>query len=75
MEVTVRPSSCRHGTSRPRGWKDGALWTWSGTNLVGEPFELIGIAINEYDEMGLETRQFDTYPYPGEYVEAAFGGP
>ncbi len=33
----------------------GSLWTWTGTANNGEPFELIGINLDDYDENGLMT--------------------
>lgn len=56
------------------GSQGGALWTWSGTNFAGEPFELIGVVISEYDEEGKETHEYVTYPYEHEVVRATLNG-
>lgn len=53
------------------GSQGGALWMWHGTNQAGNPFELAGIALDEYDENGLLTYTYVVYPYPDEYVRAA----
>ncbi len=54
------------------GSSGGSLWTWSGTNAVGRPFELIGISIMSYNDEGLQTYQLVTWPYSDEYVIATF---
>lgn len=56
------------------GSQGGSLWVWHGTNVAGNPFELAGISLNEYDEDGRLTYELVTYPYPDEYVEAAVMG-
>lgn len=56
------------------GSQGGSLWVWHGTNAAGNPFELAGISLNEYDEDGQLTYELVTYPYPDEYVEAAVVG-
>lgn len=55
----------------------GSLWTWTGTANNGEPFELIGINLDDYDENGLMTYSLVDWPYPAETVRAAVatGGP
>lgn len=56
------------------GSQGGSLWVWYGTNAAGNPFELAGISLNEYDEDGRLAYELVTYPYPDEYVdEAVFG--
>lgn len=55
------------------GSQAGSLWTWEGTNFVGEPFALIGVAIDEFDSEGLDTGSTVMWPYPDEYVWDAFG--
>lgn len=59
------------------GSSGGSLWTWSGTAGNGEPFELIGINLDDYDENGLVTYSLVDWPYPAETVKAAVatGGP
>ncbi len=59
------------------GASGGSLWTWSGVADNGEPFELIGVDIDDYDEQGLLTHSLVDYPYPAETVKAALqtGGP
>ena len=55
------------------GSQGGALWTWRGTNMMGEPFELIGIALTEYSDEGLETHQTVAWPYDHQHVYEEFG--
>jgi hypothetical protein len=55
------------------GSQGGSLWTWEGTNFVGEPFELIGISIAGYNDEGLGTGNTVMWPYPDEYVWEEFG--
>lgn len=55
------------------GSQGGSLWTWRGTNVVGEPFELIGIALTEYSDEGLEARQTVAWPYDYQHVYDEFG--
>jgi hypothetical protein len=50
------------------------LWRWHGTNAAGNPFDLPGISIEEFDEQGRVTYELVTYPYPDEYVEEAVFG-
>ena len=50
-----------------------SLWTWSGTNFAGDPFELIGLSILHYNDEGKEDYQFVVYPYDDSYVDAALG--
>jgi methyl-accepting chemotaxis protein len=59
------------------GSSGGSLWTWSGTARNGEPFSLIGINIDSFDEDGLVTYSLVDWPYPGETVRSAIanGGP
>ncbi len=57
---------------------DGSLgvipWRWYGTNAAGNPFDLPGISLEEFDDQGRITYELVTYPYPDEYVqEAVFG--
>ncbi|HSF86709.1 MAG TPA: hypothetical protein VLG28_13780 [Acidimicrobiia bacterium] len=56
------------------GSQGGVLWMWHGTNLAGNPFQLPGISLNQYDEEGLLTYQYVVYPYPDEYVDEAIAG-
>ncbi|MGI9643299.1 MAG: hypothetical protein ACR2N9_10995 [Acidimicrobiia bacterium] len=59
------------------GSSGGSLWTWSGTASNGEPFELIGVNLDEYDENGLVTYSLVDWPYPATTVRDAVstGGP
>ena len=59
------------------GSNGGSLWTWSGTADNGEPFELIGVNLDDFDESGLVTYSLVDWPYPAETVRAAVatGGP
>lgn len=56
------------------GSQGGVLWIWSGTNLAGNPFEMAGISLNEYDEEGMLTYSYVVYPYPDDYVNEAIVG-
>ncbi|MGD2044417.1 MAG: hypothetical protein PVJ28_12265, partial [Acidimicrobiia bacterium] len=56
------------------GSQGGALWLWHGTNTAGNPFELAGIALDEYDENGLVAYEYVVYPYPDDYVRNATDG-
>lgn len=56
------------------GSQGGALWVWHGTNQVGNPFEVYGIALDEYDETGLITSEYVAYAHSNEYVEQAVLG-
>jgi hypothetical protein len=56
------------------GSMSGALWTWAGTNLVGDPFELIGVVIETFDEEGFLAGSLEVYPYDDSYVRAQFEG-
>lgn len=56
------------------GSQGGALWMWRGTNQAGNPFELPGVSLNEYDENGLLAYQYVVYPFPDEYVFEAVTG-
>jgi hypothetical protein len=49
----------------------GSLWVWSGTANNGEPFELIGINTDYYDENGLITHELVEWPYENAYVTNA----
>jgi len=56
------------------GAQGGSLWLWHGTNLAGNPFELAGINLTDYNEEGLVSNSYIVYPYPADYVEEAFEG-
>jgi len=49
----------------------GSLWVWSGTAFNGEPFELIGVNTDIYDENGLVTYERVDWPYQAAHVEEA----
>lgn len=56
------------------GSQGGSLWVWRGTNAESNPFELVGSKLTDYDENGMITYQFVSYPYSDEYVwDAVFG--
>jgi len=55
------------------GRMGGSLWTWEGANFVGEPFSLVGINLNTYDEEGLLEVSTVIWPYPHERVYEEFG--
>jgi len=46
----------------------GSMWTWSGSALNGEPFDLQGIELSTYDEQGLLDSVTVYYPYEGAEV-------
>jgi len=56
------------------GSQGGDLWLWHGTNAAGNPFELSGVNLDEFDEDGLIARSHVVYPYPDEYVLKAVLG-
>jgi hypothetical protein len=56
------------------GSQGGYLWLWHGTNAAGNPFELPGISLCEFDEDGLESYEYVVYPYPDDCVRNAFEG-
>lgn len=56
------------------GSQGGELWLWHGTNLAGRPFELAGVALDDYDENGLITNSYVVYPYADDYVRQAVTG-
>lgn len=56
------------------GSQGGALWMWHGINLAGNPFELPGISLDDYDENGLLTYEYVVYPFPEDYVNEAIDG-
>ncbi len=56
------------------GSQSGSLWVWKGTNLIGNNFELIGVAIDSHNEDGLVSNELVIYPYDDAYVEEAFSG-
>ncbi len=49
----------------------GSLWIWAGTARNGEPFELIGINTDLYDDDGLVTHSLVQWPYKNDYVTGA----
>lgn len=50
----------------------GSLWRWSGTASNGEPFSLIGINTDHFNEDGLITYSLVEWPYPADFVTSAF---
>lgn len=57
-----------HQWTSEDGSQTGGLWVWKGTNLAGNPFELIGVAVDTHDEEGLISHELVVYPYSNEYV-------
>jgi hypothetical protein len=53
------------------GSMGGSLWVWIGSAGNGEPFELIGINIDSYDQDGLITYERVVWPYHDDHVENA----
>jgi len=56
------------------GSQGGVLWIWYGTNAAGNPFELAGISLVEFDEEGRIAYELVTYPYSDAYVKTATFG-
>lgn len=56
------------------GSQGGSLWIWRGTNVMGNPFELIGISLFDFDDEGRIAHELVTYPYTDDYVIEAFEG-
>jgi hypothetical protein len=56
------------------GSQSSSLWVWHGTNPLGNPFELIGINVDTYDDDGRITDSWVAYPYPDDYVVEALRG-
>jgi hypothetical protein len=56
------------------GSQGGSIWLWHGTNAAGNPFELPGVNLDEYNEDGRMTRTYVAYPYPDDYVRKAVLG-
>lgn len=63
-----------HQWFAPDGSQSGGLWVWRGTNLAGNPFELVGVQIDTHDDEGRVTDEWVIYPYPDDYVVEAFEG-
>jgi hypothetical protein len=53
------------------GSQSGSLWKWSGEARNGEPFELIGVNLDEYNDEGKVTYSLVDWPYEGSYVRDA----
>jgi len=53
------------------GSQAGSLWTWAGTAGNGEPFELVGVNLDDYDDEGRITYSLVDWPYEGAYVRGA----
>lgn len=58
----------------PLGTQSGTLWVWKGENMLGRPFALIGVNINDHDSDGRITNQLVVYPYDDAFVEKAVIG-
>ena len=54
------------------GSQSGSLWTWSGESQAGDPFELIGVNVDQYDDAGRVTYSLIDWPYDGSYVRQVF---
>ena len=50
------------------GSQAGSLWSWIGESHSGEPFELIGVNLDEFDDEGHVTYSLVDWPYDGAYV-------
>ena len=51
------------------GSQAGSLWTWAGESKTGEPFELMGVNIDDYDDEGRVTYSLVDWPYDRSYVQ------
>ncbi|WP_156165495.1 hypothetical protein [Demequina rhizosphaerae] len=58
----------------PDGSTSGALWIWHGTNMWGDPFAVVTAAVTTYDDDGLITSIYRTYPYSWPYFHEAVRG-
>jgi hypothetical protein len=56
------------------GSQGGSVWLWHGTNEAGNPFELAGISLDDFNEEGLVSNEYVVYPYPKDYVWEAIKG-
>jgi len=54
------------------GSEGGSLWIWAGESQSGEPFELIGVNLDDYDDEGRVTYSLVDWPYDGAYVRESF---
>lgn len=63
-----------HQWTSEDGSQSGGLWVWRGTNLAGNPFELIGVAVDTHDEEGLVSHELVVYPYSDAHVIEAVTG-
>ena len=50
------------------GSQAGSLWSWIGVSQSGEPFELIGVNLDEFDDEGRVTYSLVDWPYDSDYV-------
>jgi hypothetical protein len=50
----------------------GSLWTWSGTAVNGEPFDIQGVELSRYNEDGLYTELVMFYPYENQELHRRF---
>ncbi|WP_062297025.1 hypothetical protein [Demequina maris] len=58
----------------PDGSTSGALWVWHGENMFGDPFAIVTVAVTTYDDEGLITEIYRTYPYDQPYFHEALRG-
>jgi hypothetical protein len=56
------------------GSQGGSVWLWHGMNEAGNPFELAGISLDDFNEEGLVSNEYVVYPYPADYVTEAIKG-
>ena len=54
------------------GSQGGVLWIWYGINKAGNPFELVGLSLQEFSDDGRIVYELVTYPYSDDYVRNAF---
>ena len=54
------------------GSQAGSLWTWAGESRPGEPFELIGVNLDDFDDEVRGTYSLVDWPYDRAYVRESF---
>jgi len=56
------------------GSQSGGLWVWHGLNAAGNPFEVVGVAIDTHDAEGRVAHELVIYPYSDAYMDKAVFG-
>ncbi|MDN4477278.1 hypothetical protein QQX10_04620 [Demequina sp. SYSU T00039] len=58
----------------PDGSTSGAVWLWHGRNIFDNPFELVMVTVTTYDDEGLITDFYRSYPYDQDFFHEALRG-